>query len=85
MKKILMAALSCLMLTGCGNAESKASNEVTTVVMNTTATEKILTETIETETILTETVLTETIETEDIWISPEYLAELEFNSMTNQW
>ena len=80
MKKILIAALACLMLTGCGNRESEASNEVTTNVANTTVTEKILK-----EDILTETILKETVETEDVWVSPEYLAELEYNTMTNSW
>lgn len=44
-----------------------------------------ITENIITEQILTETVLTETtiVETTTVYISPEYQAELEFNSQKN--
>lgn len=47
-------------------------------------TENIITETIEVETIIEEEIVEEEIEPE-IWISEEYLKELEFNSQKNPW
>ena len=75
MKKILIVVLACLMLTGCGNAESKETSS------------KIETEAASVITTVAEDkpeVIETTEESED-WVSPEYLAELEFNGQTNQW
>ena len=75
MKKILIAVLACLMLTGCGNAESKETSS------------KFETEAASVITTIAEDKpeVIETTEHSEVWVSPEYLAELEFNGQTNQW
>ena len=75
MKKILIVVLACLMLTGCGNAESKETSS------------KIETEAASVITTIAEDKpeVIKTTEHSEVWVSPEYLAELEYNGQTNQW
>ena len=75
MKKILIVVLACLMLTGCGNAESKETSSK----FETEATSVITTIAEDKPEVI------ETTEYSEVWVSPEYLAELEFNGQTNQW
>lgn len=77
MKKVLLVVCAIAVMitcTGCSSDETQTTMEATSFV-----------ETIEVETILIEDVLYEDILYEDVIVSDEYLEELEYNSMENDW
>lgn len=71
------------MFVGCDKKEESDVEHVETVIHENVLVEEIIVEEIITEEIIVEeTIIEESID-ETVWVSPEYEAELEYNSQTN--
>lgn len=95
MKKFITLIMAMMLMVSIASCKSEKPVESSkTTGKETVITEEVIEETITVENIITEHIEMENIETEDIeveneepeiWISEEYLKELEFNSQKNRW
>lgn len=71
------------MFVGCDKKEESVVEHVETVIYENVIEENIIFEEIITEETIVEEIIIEESIVETVWVSPEYEAELEYNSQTN--